>query len=442
MDALSAKLANKTHENDRVLDTLHEEIKSRIGTNKKFKIYGVDSPSFYLPTLFRVGEIFGLLSTHKQLLNLIEKNHDVSLDISRNSKYELFNNGVSFGTIRKLIEWSKSLPINLQPFLDRRFMVKMIHSFKAGSNAGEWLAYMLGNEVGENNSNLNTEPSLAPLIAFIKHRCDTEVRLKLDAIQQVKEGKRKDTDLGAWQHMQLLFMDSPCYSESIFENIEPILSLDTKLKTLTKKQELAFIESYCHLHFDFYLEVITNLDIGFKLPCYYENVNFDELDMLNKAINAFATDDDIKSCFHGLLRELEEYAFQHDDKKGCRKLSRFIDIEEAQSGNYGESLTDKQYNQLKDWRRGKNLPSDKKLITFLQNFDDYIDFDIADFTFITCRIVMGVDKLVNEFIQQFQSDNCNSKELVAVTKKILATMPEYYKVNLKKQLDKIEPTGK
>ena len=55
---------------------------------------------------------------------------------------------------------------------------------------------------------------------------------------------------------------------------------------------------------------------------------------------------------------------------------------------------------------------------------------------------MGVDKLINEILDRTKTENCHQADVEKVIKKVLSAMPEYYKANLKKQLDKREPTGK
>jgi hypothetical protein len=213
--------------------------------------------------------------------------------------------------------------------------------------------------------------------------------------------------------------------------------LHSQQKSLTAQQTLTGIESYCYLCFDFYLQAITHYEVGCRM--YYgknkEKLE-NELGMITKAIYAYATDDAISTCFDGMLTELKEVSSELVGETSYRKLASFIEIEEVQPSEYGESLADKQYNQLKDWRNGENLPSGKKLITFLQNLDNYADTSSDFVTFLMCRITMGMDKLVNEVLAQSKRDNCNQADVEKILKNVLAAMPEYYKANLKKQLDK------
>jgi len=148
--------------------------------------------------------------------------------------------------------------------MTKRLMVKIVRSRKAGSNAGDWLSFIQGVETESEKSSLPIENPFTPLFDFIEHRCDTELNLKLVARKKVKAGELKPTDLNAWQCMQSLWTNSPGFSAQINENFEQKLRLNNQQKDLTEQQTLAFIESYCYLCFDFYLEAITHFEVGFS----------------------------------------------------------------------------------------------------------------------------------------------------------------------------------
>jgi hypothetical protein len=310
-------------------------------------------------------------------------------------------------------------------------MVKLRRSHKTGSNAGDWLSFIEGFEF-ETDEHL-----LATLLGFIEYRCNTKMNLKLDARQKVEADELKQNDLNVWRHMQPLWVNSPGFTQDIIDNFEQKLKLDSQQKSLSEPQLLAYIESYCYLYFDFYLEVITHYEVGCR---FYFNEDQEkkktDLGIITKAILSYAADDEVKTCFGGMLKELKDVGTELVGKTSYRKLASFIEIEEDKSIACDESLADKQYGQLKDWRNGKSLPNNAKLITFLQSFDEYIDSDSGFITFVMCRITMGVDKLVNEFLVQSKRENCNQADVEVIIKNVLAAMPEYYKANLKKQLDK------
>jgi hypothetical protein len=445
MEATNVKQANTTEQdkqNDVVLDKFHEELKSTADDNNKVKINEFKSPSFYLPTLASVNEFLGFPSTQKQLIDLLETTYDIPLQISRTSKYGLFGKGVGLRTISKIISWCKKLPLPFETMMTKRLMVKIERSRKAGSNAGHWFSAIQNFEAGYKFAGGSGEDEFTALLEFLEYRCNTEVDLLLELKQKVKAGTLKATDFSeAWEAQQPLWENNPCIPAHVINNFTQMALLHSQKKSLTAQQTLTFIESYCYLCFDFYLEAITHYEVGCRM--YYgknEEKLENELGMITKAINAYATDEKIKTCFDGILIEFKDAVSELVGETSYRKLASFIEIEEVQSGDYGESLAEKQYNQLNCWRRGEDLPGAQKLTSFLKNLDEYAGTSSEYLPFLMCRIAMGMDKLVNEVLVQGKRENCNQADLEKTIKKVLAAISEYYKANLKKQLDKREPT--
>lgn len=438
----STEQANTINQNDTVLDKFHEELKSRADANNKVKIIEFKSPSFYLPTLASVNEFLGFPSTQKQLIDLLEITYETPLDVKRSSRFGLFGKGVGLRTISKIIAWCKKLPLPFETMMTKRLMVKIERSRKAGSNAGHWYSAMQNFEAGFKFAGGSGEYEFTALLEFLEHRCNTEVGLLQELKQKVKAGTLKATDLAeACKAQQPLWENNLCIPVHVTDNFAQIALAHSQQKTLTEQQTLSFIESYCYLCFDFYLEAITHYEVGCRM--YYgknkEKLE-NELGMITKAIYAYATDDTITTCFGGMLTELKDVATELVGETSYRKLASFIEIEEDKSIACGESLADKQYGQLKDWRNGENLPSGKKLITFLQNLDDYADTSSDFVTFLMCRITMGIDKLIDEVLVQSQRDNCNQQDVEIIIKKVLSGIPAYYRTNLAVQLNRKEPT--
>jgi hypothetical protein len=441
--SMSASRRKQSKADNAAIDKFGETLLQSADANNKVKINEVKFPSFYLPSIGNVSELLGFFSTQKQWVDLLEEAYEIPLEISRSSKYDFFSKGVGPRTANKFINWFKKLPLPIGRLANKKLMAKIIRSQKAGSNAGNWFSYIQSFEAGFENSGNTEEHEFMPLFEFLEHRCNTEVDFSSNLKQEIKAGRLKRTDLAAqWKAQQLLWANSPCLSPHVIENMAQILILHSQQKSLTEQQNLSLIESYCYLSFDFYLEAISHYEVGCRF-CYGNNQAKleNELGMITKAIYAYATDDNIQTCFDGMLTQLKEVTSELvEDETSYRKLASFIEIEENGSIISGEALEDKKYNQLKGWRKGLNLPSGKKLITFLQNLDEYADTSSGFITFLMCRITMGMDKLIYEVLAQSKGDNCNPADVLVIIKKVLATMPEYYKAILRKQLDKREPT--
>jgi len=450
MDASNTKSIKHTepskqnNQSETALDKFHETLIQSAGADNKMKINDFKSPSFYLPPLGNVCEFLGFPSTLKQLMDLLETAYEVPLKVKSTSRYNFINNiGVGTPTVSKIIDWCKELPLPFETLVTKRLMAKILKSRQVGSNAGNWFSALYNFDEGYQTSDAPSEHELQPLFDFIEHRCKTEVSLLSKIRSKLRAGELKSTDsVARWNAQETLWDNSAGIPQSAIDGFVQTLTLKEQQKPLTEQQTLTFIESYCHLVLDFYFEAITHYEIGCRLYFGNEKQKINkELGMISKAINAYATDDEVKTCFGGVLTELKNFATEFVGKTTYRTMASFIDIEEEeQSKASGNTLEAKQHNQLKDWRNGRMPPSTEKLATFLVNLDEYLDKNTGFVTFFMCRIALGVDKLVSEIIAHCEDENCQQADVEVIIKKVLATMPDYYHANLKRLSNKIEPT--
>ncbi|MBB1398085.1 hypothetical protein [Pseudoalteromonas sp. SG44-8] len=423
-------------DNDIVLDQFHEDLKNTTDENNKVKMTDFKSPSFYLPPISKVYALLGFITNQKQLIDLLESTYDTQLNVSRTNKYAFFKQGVGLRTVSKIIGWLKVIPFPFEQLANKKVMVKVNRAIKTGSNAASWFAGVNSFQVGFKRSG-QTDHEFTFLFNFIEQRCNTEVAFLLDIKKEVKAGKLSSSDIvTAWKAQYPLWENNPYIPSNVIEGFVEILVLHQQGSKLNEEQTLSFIESYIYLHFDFFLEAITHYEVGCRI---YYGKNKDrienELGMITKAIYAYATQDEVKSGFAGLLKEFKDFLSETIEETGYRKLATFIELEGSENNDFGESVEDKQYNQLKDWRNGVNLPSNKKLMAFLNNLDKFAGASSGYVTFDMCKVTMGVDKLVNELLLQTQKENCNQASVELIIKKVLANVPSYYKTNLRARLE-------
>lgn len=441
MDDAKDKHTTVLKQNDAILDKFHDDLKESADKENKVKINDLKSPSFYLPPISKVSSVLGFITNQKQFIDIFEATYDTPLNISRTSKYAFFKQGVGLRTANKIINWLKVLPVPFESMFPKREMAKSIRAAQAKSNAAHWLPAIHNFKEGSKHSGHADLDEFSPLLNFIEQRCNIEVNLMLEVKKELKAGKIKPNDIiTATKFQQFLWANSPNISPSTILKLSELIELNHQKKQLNEQEKLTFIENYCFLSFDFYLEAITHYEIG-CLMCYGTNKDKieNELGMVTKAINAYARQENIKTCFAGLLEEFKCVLSEANENEGYRKLASCIEIDEDEPSEFGESLGDKQYNQLKDWRNGQNLPSREKLTIFLQNLDEYANTSSGLVTFIMCKTVMAMDKLIDEFIEQSQNDNCNQADAEIIIKKVLSKVPNYYRANLKKELEKTEP---
>jgi hypothetical protein len=422
--------------NDIVLDQFHEDLKNTADGNNKVKMTDFKSPSFYLPPISEVYALLGFITNQKQLIDLLENTYDTQLNVSRTNKYAFFKQGVGLRTVSKIIGWLKLIPFPFEQLASKKVMVKVNRAIKAGSNAASWCAGVNSFQVGFKRSG-QTDHEFTFLFNFIEQRCNTEVDLLLNIKEDVKAGKLSSGDIAAaWKAQYPLWENNPYIPSNIIKDFVELLVLHQQGKKLNEEQTLSFIESYIYLYFDFFLEAVIHYEVGCRI--YYgksKDKIKNELGMITKAIYAYATQDEVKSCFAGLLKEFKDFLSETIEETGYRKLATFIELEGSENNNSGESVVNKQYNQLKDWRNGVNLPSNEKLMAFLSNLDKFAGASSGYVTFDMCKVTMGVDKLVNELLVQTQKENCNQAEVELIIKKVLANIPSYYKANLEAGLE-------
>ncbi|PKH90151.1 hypothetical protein CXF76_17795 [Pseudoalteromonas sp. 78C3] len=428
-------------DNGTSLDQFHEDLKSTADENNKVKFIEQVSPSFYLPPLSEFYTLIGFIKNKKQLFEFFETTYKTPLKLSQSSRYDLFNKGVGLRSIGKIVHWIKLIPFPLAKLLNRRLLVKARRSDRAGSNAGEWYSALNGfkcssfyySDINKNEFDL--------LFNFIEHRCNIEVSFLLDIKKEVKAGKLKSLDMeAAWKTQYPLWEHNPYIPKGTIEDMGKLALLHSQKKSLSEKQKLTFFEGYFYLIFDFYLEAITHYEVGCRIAYGSSKEKIEnQLGMITNAINAYATDETINTCFSGMLKELKEAVSELVGDTGYRQLASFIEIEEAAPHQSAESLENRQYNQFKDWRKGINLPSDKKLTVFLDNLDTYANASSGYLTFDMCKIVMAVDKLIAEKLAQTKNETATQEEIEIIIKKVLSNIPSYYRANLKAGLEMQQP---
>ncbi|MBQ4852774.1 hypothetical protein [Pseudoalteromonas sp. MMG012] len=436
---MKEKRENTLERNRSITDKFHKDLIGSVDQQNKVKISDIKSMSFYLPPIIKVQELLGVISNQKQLIDLLESYFEKPLKISTTNKYAIFKQGVGLRTVNKIMSWVKEIPFPWEKLASKKVMTRVIKSNRAGSNAGAWLSTISGFRVSYHSEK---KDEFTPLFNFIEKRCSTEDDLILRVQKDVEAGKLKPNDIAAvWAAQQSLWVKNPYIPHDISENIIELMLKHQQRGKLTQQQTLDFIECYLYLFYDFYLEAITHFEIGCRMRYGTDQDKIEnDLGMITKAINAYATQDDIRTCFAGILKEFRDALSQLGSETSFRKLASFIEINEAEPGEFGESKEDKQYKQLKDWRNGKNLPSNKKLKAFLRNIDEYAEKKSGSLTFEMCKIAMGIDRLVRELLGQAQKENCKQVDVEIVIKKVLSNIPNYYRVNLKAELERREPS--
>lgn len=438
--------------NGDILDNFYEDLVSSLEDQNKVQLHILDSPSLYLPSLGKVSGLLGSTLNQKRVIDSLESYHSKPLSVSKGSRYALFKKGVSERTARKLLDWLKGIPLDWKELFNKRLMVKINRSAKVNSNASEWFPVINAFHMGIRQAGGNEEGAeLTQLFNFIERRCNTEVELLLGIKKDIEDGKLSRDDTSAiFNILESFWRANSRLSSCSLESLANASRLFQQKEKLTKQQTMEVFKDYAYLYFDFYLDAITHYDIGFRMVNCTDTQLRNDLGILTRSIFAYTQENDIETCFAALLEEFKTNITKEVGDIGYRKLASFIEIKESAPSEFGESKADKQYKQLKDWRKGRNLPSNEKLSTFLENLseyfltnleipDEYIQIGTGPSTFEMSRMVIGVDKLRGELLKACEKDKLPRDDVEIVIKKVLSNIPDYYRVNLKRELENREP---
>ena len=439
MDTAKDKKILTLERNDTILDQFSEDLKSYADEHNKIKANNPQFTSLYLPSISKIYSLLGFISNEKQILDLFEDIYEVPLEISRTNKYDLFNKGVGLSTAGKVTNWLKKTPLPLEELVNERKEFKNIMSQLVGSNASNWLSAIRIMKLDFKDSYHGVEGVFSSLFRFVEQRSKSDFNFSLIIWANIEAGKlNSDNIVDVWKLEQSRWKKTQCIIKHASKRVVKFMLLQQKKAALSEQQVLYFLESSLYLELDFFMEAITAYEVGHRI---HFATNKEEIESLNTpgsithAINAYATQEDIKTCFGGLLQEFKDISPDLVAETSYRKLASFIEIEESETNLSGESIENKQYKQLKDWRNGKNLPSNKKLMAFLKNLDEYANIDSGIFSFFMCKITMGVDKLVNEILADTKNEACSQVDIKVAIKKVLANIPDYYISNLVKELE-------
>ncbi|WP_024611682.1 hypothetical protein [Pseudoalteromonas sp. TB64] len=421
----SSKLGSKPF-----LEQFEEELFNSADSNNKIKIKEEKSGYYFLPPLQDSLELLNLPHTQKQLLDLAESVFETSSKIGRSSKFALFRGGVSPRVISKLVDFYKNLPIPFDTIFTTENLNKIDKSAKVGSNAVNWLFAIPSYKLSAPNDESDKE--LKPLFHFIEKRCETEATFVESFREKIKNGDidREDT-VAIYKHANVFWISETKVPKHAIRTLGNIVKYPERLKKPTKEDTLSVIESYCFMNLDFYLEAITYFEIGLRYEYGNDPQNLkNELGTITRSIYAFATNNNINTCFEALLIEYKKILTDLVGKTGFRDLARFIDINELENADLSESLDDRKYTQLKRWRNGKDVPSNERLAMFLDRIDEYANVDSGYVLKMAFRIALGVDKLVGKIVSDTAFDNCEPHEVEAIIKKVLSEIPTYYESNI------------
>jgi hypothetical protein len=365
--------------------------------------------SLFLPSPQEITELLGLPNNVVKLIPFLEDFYGYPLNVGRSSRAALTQHGVAKPTVNKLSLWVKLLPIPLGRLINLPTFLKTYRAMRVGSNAGLWHSISDGLRASPHDSEFVTVSN------FIEERAKADYQMVkgLSLIDKNDGNAVWLAQLKTWQENSLVPSEQlEIYSRYPKAPDDPIFQQEKSVSTL--------LEAVYHLHFDFYFAAIANFEIGVVL---YEQRRWNHIDVVNykgvfsSVINTWLFGNKQMTCFEAMLVEFKKLL--GNEGVGWRELSCFIPIDD--SGDSDELLKDRQYSRLKDWRRGRNMPSDLKLRLFVEAVLKSIGEYSPEATLVYFRISRGLDLFVAKQLQVTQHHS-----VVNIMERVIAHYPRYF----------------
>ncbi|MFQ3171645.1 MAG: hypothetical protein ACI9DG_001681 [Oleispira sp.] len=403
--------------------------------------------SHFLPSLTVVMTDLGFIPSSLNVTKFIEKEHNTSLDLSVTSRRNIDHGGISLRSINKIISWIR----NINPALLKEMStsLSLLRIQMTGSTASEWMPTLIGARWALAKQNIEHDFPL--LENYIVDRCRIQDQFIRNARRSIKNKSFNiDNKKEIWANFRTLWDQNTRVPKTQLDIVSRILSLhDPKSDNSsfnTPEIELPVL----YLEYDFYLEAIPLFEIEL-LTLLSKKIELlpatPWVSRISQAIAAYSLNEEsentksIDCCFGGLLHILktnipiQSEGYVKIENIGWRKLSSFIDINEQGSS---EDLTDRQYNIIKDWRKGRVRPSNIAFKKFMSNYLNEFNHSENGIFELYFPIFIMLDKISERSLEEFKNGEHHqaAKEKI---KEILNQYPVYYQECLNRVKKKAKP---
>ena len=392
----------------------------------KYVFKNIHFKSVYLPPLNEVTQLLHLPSNISGMITHAQSFYDSDLPVSKSSVFHLSSRGVGKPTFKKIYTWFKSLSPKINEVFNLQVYKKTSKAIRVTSNASTYYSYIHGFNFSKKCNNNDNELNI--LIDWLVERSNADY-LMMSEIHNIAKSKSiddKKSPKDIWQLQKPYWQSNSLVPRQQLNILNEFYNSDKKLEGYTEEDGLALIEATYHLIFDFYLSAIANYEVG--LHSYYRRIDENYkpkkgTSFFTNVLNTFIESDESNGCFDSVLIELKELVSSNDKPMTWRRLASFVPLEKSQSDytESGESLNDRQYKQLKDWRNGKNLPSFLRLEKFIKAiFASHGNYDsLAMLMYF--RISRGIDTKIQECFEQ-----THSEKVIPIFKTVIGQYPSYF----------------
>ncbi|QLE84039.1 hypothetical protein FLM48_02430 [Shewanella sp. Scap07] len=420
-----------------LLDDSFKQLESEYQAGQPVVFFTGYTSNLFLPPPDAVLKLFGISSPTLFGIEVAEQDLNLPLDIMSSSRHKLTTSGVGLPSVKKMYHWTRELFSRVVTDSSIFNEHAIAQSALVSSNALGWYSLLNNSEDMKRANTAVDFDAFKPLLSFLTQRCKHDIECFERIKQQVDEQGFEAMTLADKLQLKSPFWLK--YSEvehSTWQTFSSLLLQHEQQSITDKESELLAFRYLARLQLDFYLEATAHYEVGNILSTTTDaNLVLKPDGLLTKGI-LFYTQGAAKNCFDGLLHEMVRvYSIKPGSKCQWRQLATHIVIDE--SGECAETINDKQYKQLKDWRNNKNMPSAKKLQRFFASLVGADDIDCMVVFLSYAHIAIALDKLLTEIKNPFVNVKYSDDDLDLVLKAELSRYAEYYLRCMERELPKV-----
>lgn len=413
----------------------------------KFSLKFSPTNHIYLPSLSSIANKLGISTKFIDISKFVEKKHGENLSISKSSKYHVSDKSVSINITRKIAEWyQKSRPESRQKVIAFNTALSKIPTpvLSLGVRIHdidpvpiEWIVAICGISAQMKKHQELEVYNL--LLNFILLRIESYCEYLLSSVEvdSIQITNINDISVDTLLDYELWTQHSQTPAAQL-DLISYILKDRHKSSDLANFKIQSLHLASLYKTFDFHLHFIAHYEV-----CLL-NIMIDtppSKSILARSIKEYSTYSDPienkfkRTLFGAMLKVLTEELSAGEkinNSDGWKKLASFIDIKSKGSV---EPLNNRQYEQIKDWRIGKNLPSQDKLEVFIDNYLKHVDrLDKITITHYF-KLINLLEEQGAEALSTSGAEDATRIEI----KKVLSRYPIYYKKCLEDNLKNQSP---
>lgn len=422
--------------------------------NGKVTFKPINYNNHYLPPITSVMSDLGFKANFTNFVEYTSNEFDKPINLSSSSIRNISSKGISAKYGQKLLTWFKEIASTSidTAGLKKAATLKSLRIALTRSTSSEWYPFIQGLEIPRKDSDLSDV--YKPLFNFLKARSEADAS-HIRSLRRDTKSKKVDIDDLSMifnRYMEIWTKHSKVPKDQL-DSFTSFVGESRNTSDIEAKDEATAILPLMYLTYDFYLEFIAHYEVSMLMFINNHVKEIPDLEskkwILTKAIENYvspleaanneASSSDShnthapRTLFGSMLQVLKDEMgeLKSNENKGSNdgwyKLASFIEIETKDSL---EPLVQRQYDQLKQWRKGKDTPSFKSLNAFISNYLKYVGKSGNEEVEMCFRIMLMLDRLESRTLASVK-DKPAAKDHI---KTVLAQYSFYYHACLDQEL--------